>query len=151
MPDVRENERLWSTYDWGERGDEWSGAWRSPDYQWWGTLYPRLRHYLPARTILEIAPGFGRWTHYLLGHCDRLIGIDLMAGCVEACAERFRDEPKASFHQNDGRSLDDVPDGEVDLAFRPSTRSTAVPSTPCRSAWSTSPSAWTRSSTASAT
>jgi SAM-dependent methyltransferase len=117
MGTIEQNERQWDSYQWRDQGDEWSKRWGGPDYQWSGTLYPRVREFLPAGTILEIAPGHGRWTHYLLSHCDRLIGVDLSAGCVAACTERFADRPQASFHKNDGRSLAAVPDGEVDFAF----------------------------------
>ena len=117
MPDVRENERWWNEAPWRAHGDGWSRRWGGPDYHWWGMLYPRVREFVPAGTILEIAPGHGRWTRYLVHLCDRLIGVDLTARCVEACRERFADEPHASFHKNDGLSLDVVPDGEVDFAF----------------------------------
>jgi SAM-dependent methyltransferase len=117
MPDVSSNERWWSDAKWNQQGDGWSRRFGGPDYQWWGMLYPRVREFVPAATILEIAPGHGRWTRYLVHLCDRLIGVDVTARCVEACRERFSDQPHASFHKNDGMSLDMVPDGEVDFAF----------------------------------
>src|SRR4030095_4890255 len=52
-------------YDWKEAGEEWSQPWGSSAAQWAGTIFPRIRECLPAGTILEIAHGFGRWTHYL--------------------------------------------------------------------------------------
>jgi len=116
VANVNSNERVWSEYDWSKRGNEWSQAWGGPDYHWSGLLYPRLREFLPAGTIVEIAPGYGRWTHYLLPLCDRLIGVDLAANCVEACQERFADVAHATFHKNDGLTLEMVGDGEVDLA-----------------------------------
>ena len=114
--DVKANERVWGKTDWSNRGDDWSRAWGGPDYQWWAMVYPRLRAFLPAGTILEIAPGYGRWTHFLLPLCDRFIGVDLAATCVEGCRERFADTPHASFEKNDGLTLDMVGDGEVDFA-----------------------------------
>src|SRR5687768_4980448 len=80
-------------------------------------LYPRVRQFLPAATILEIAPGHGRWTQYLLPLCERLIGVDVAANCVAACRERFAGDAHAEFHKNDGMSLPMVPDGKVDFAF----------------------------------
>ena len=117
MPDVSENERWWNEAKWAGQGDVWSKRWGGPDYHWWGMLYPRVREFLPAGTILEIAPGQGRWTRYLVHLCDRLIGVDLAALCVGVCRERFAGHPHASFHKNDGMSLDVVPDGEVDFAL----------------------------------
>ena len=116
VPNVNANERVWGEYDWSDRGDEWSVAWGGPDYQWWAMVYPRLRAFLPAGTILEIAPGYGRWTHFLLPLCDRYTGVDIAANCVEACRERFADTPHARFEKNDGLTLAMVGDGEVDFA-----------------------------------
>jgi SAM-dependent methyltransferase len=107
---------MWDEYDWSKRGDEWSKGWGGPDYQWWAMLYPRVRAFLPAGTVLEIAPGYGRWTQYLLPLCDRFIGVDVAETCVEACRERFADVPHARFEKNDGLTLDVVGDGEVDFA-----------------------------------
>jgi hypothetical protein len=118
MPGLDENKALWDgAYDWPDGGDEWSKPWGGPASEWYATLYPRLRHFLPASTIVEIAPGYGRWTQYLLGHCDHLIGVDLSQECVTACERRFEGDNKAEFHVNDGRSLDMVPGGSADLVF----------------------------------
>ena len=117
MPDVEANEAHWNDREWPVGGDRWSRRWGGPDYHWWGMLYPRIREFLPTGTLLEIAPGHGRWTRYLVHLCDRLIGVDLATNCVEACRQRFADHPHASFHKNDGRSLEVVGDGEVDFAL----------------------------------
>jgi len=108
---------FWSTYDWKARGEEWSESWGGSEAQWFGSLFPRLHRFLPANRILEIAPGFGRWTHYLLPTCRELLGIDVSSDCVAACRERFRAARHASFSQNDGLSLTDAKDGSFDLVF----------------------------------
>ena len=117
MGTVAENQRLWSGYDWSQGGDEWSEVWGGSEALWWGTLYPRLRHVLPAGTLLEIAPGFGRFTRFLKDHCDRLIGVDLTERCVEACRRRFAGDSRLEFHVNDGTSLPMIEDRSIDLAF----------------------------------
>ena len=63
-------------YDWKEAGEEWSQPWGSSAAQWTGTIFPRIRECLPVGTILEIAPGFGRWTHYLKDYCNELWAVD---------------------------------------------------------------------------
>lgn len=85
--------------------------------QWHTTIYPRIRCFLPAGTIVEIAPGRGRWTRFLLDHCERYIGIDLSRECITFCRERFGHIAHAEFHVNDGRSLAMVPPGEADFVF----------------------------------
>jgi SAM-dependent methyltransferase len=67
--------------------------------------------------VLEIGPGFGRWTEYLRRHCDSLIGVDLAQKCVEACRARFAGDARLAFHSNDGRSLAMVPDASIDFVF----------------------------------
>ena len=73
--------------------------------------------FLPARRVLEIAPGFGRWTKYLIPACDEFIGIDLSAKCVDACRDRFASAKHAQFFANDGYSLAAATDESFDLIF----------------------------------
>ena len=118
MANVDANIAYWGqNSSWKNRGDEWSEAWGSPENQWEATVYPRIKNFLPVSCILEIAPGFGRWTEFLRRYCDRLIGVDLNENCIRGCEERFRNDPRLSFHQNDGVSLKFVADASVDLIF----------------------------------
>jgi SAM-dependent methyltransferase len=118
VPDLNWNKTVWgSTYCWQAGGEEWSETWGSSEAQWFGSIFPRLHRFLPARRILEIAPGFGRWTKFLIPACDEFVGIDLSAKCVDACREIFASARHAQFIANDGFSLDAAPDGEFDLVF----------------------------------
>jgi len=104
-------------HDWKDAGEEWSEPWGSSAAQWSGTILPRIRDFLPAGTILEIAPGFGRWTHYLKDYCERLWIVDRVAECIEACRRRFAGDPRVSAYLNDGRSLSIFPDESIDFVF----------------------------------
>ena len=118
MGTIRSNRELWGeTYDWSQGGEEWSVPWGGVEAQWHRTLFPRLRTWLPAATLLEIAPGYGRWTQFLKDHCRRLIAVDVAERCVTACGRRFSDCPQVEVYANDGRSLDVVADRSVDFAF----------------------------------
>jgi len=118
MPSVTQNIDTWdSAYDWTDQGEEWSRPWGGSEGQWYGSIFPRVQRLLPAPTVLEIAPGYGRWTAYLADHCERLVGIDVSAKCVDVCRSRFQDRPEMAFHVNDGRSLGAVDDRSIDLAF----------------------------------
>ena len=77
----------------------------------------RVRPFLPTGTICEIAPGYGRWTQYLLGECDQYVGVDLASRCVDACRERFSSFDHARFEVNDGRSLPMLESDSVDFVF----------------------------------
>lgn len=118
MPSLEENLTYWqSSYDWAGAGDEWSERWGGSEGLWRETLLPRIGRFLPAGTVLEIAPGFGRWSRFLKQHCDRLVLVDLAERCIEACRERFAGDSHIEYHVSDGRSLAAVADGSVDFAF----------------------------------
>src|SRR5206468_9795119 len=70
----------------------------------------------PAQ-ILEIAPGFGRWTHYLKDYCENLWIVDRSSECIEACRQRFAADSRVRCYLNDGRSLAMVPDASIDFVF----------------------------------
>jgi hypothetical protein len=118
MPEVDENLANWSAdWDWSHQGDEWSSWWGGTPALWNGALLPRIHAFVPTGTILEIAPGYGRWTQYLKDMADRLVIVDLTERCIEGCRQRFADATNIEYHVNDGRSLDMVEDGSVDFAY----------------------------------
>jgi len=118
MPTLAENNRFWGNdYDWKQGGDEWSEVWGGAEMQWYGTLLPRIHKHLPAGTILEIAPGFGRWTHFFADLCERLIVVDMSDKCIDACKQRFQDRSHIQFHVNDGKSLEVIDDNSIDFVF----------------------------------
>lgn len=117
MPTVEENTEEWgSRFDWSQEGDDWSAEWGGTEYLWWGTLYPRVRAFLPAGHVLEIAPGYGRITQFLHRYCERLTIVDLNETCIAACRRRFAGVAHITYAVNDGSSLAAVDDGSVDVA-----------------------------------
>ena len=118
MADVERNLEVWQAgWDWSTEGDEWSSWWGGTPALWHGALLPRLHAFVPAGTILEIAPGFGRWTQYLKDLCTDLTIVDLTERCIEGCKQRFAGATNIEYHVNDGRSLGMVADGTVDFCF----------------------------------
>jgi SAM-dependent methyltransferase len=118
MPDVAWNTETWGhSYKWPAGGEDWSQPWGGSEAQWFGSLYPRLHRLIPARRILEIAPGFGRWTRFLVPACETYLGIDLAEACVVECRRRFAAASHARFVANDGYSLQHAQDGAFDLIF----------------------------------
>lgn len=118
MPDIEWNKRTWDGgYNWDRAGDEWSERWGGSAGLWFATIMPRIGFALPARRVLEIAPGHGRCTHWLLRFTSSYRGIDLSEQCVAFCRQRFATHPNAAFFANDGRSLDAVAGQAFDLIF----------------------------------
>jgi hypothetical protein len=104
-------------YDWKDAGEEWSAPWGTSSAQWFGAILPRIRAFLPAETILEIAPGFGRWTYYLKDYCQELWIVDRAEKCIEECRRRFAVDSHVRCYVNDGRSLSMIPDASIDFIF----------------------------------
>lgn len=118
MPTVEQNLHQWANHDWSSRGDEWSQGWGNTTMMWHGTVLPRICHFLPAAHILEIAPGHGRCTQFLLPHCREITLVDLVPECIKACTKRFRRAgPRVRGYVNNGRSLEMVRDGSIDFVF----------------------------------
>jgi SAM-dependent methyltransferase len=117
MADVERNLEVWESWDWSQQGDEWSASWGGTPALWYGALLPRIHAFVPTGTILEIAPGYGRWTQYLKDLCERLLVVDLAPQCIDHCRERFSEADNISYHVNDGRSLEMVEDHSVDFVF----------------------------------
>ncbi len=118
MPTIQENLKAWDYYyKWPMDGEPWSTPWGTSTAQWEHTLLPRIQKFLPAGTILEIAPGRGRWTRFLKDMCDHLIIVDLSPKCIEACKKRFSTDTNISYYTNDGSSLEMIADNSVDFVF----------------------------------
>jgi SAM-dependent methyltransferase len=118
MATVEQNQSTWGgDYDWTHAGDEWSAAWGGTPSLWHGVLLPRLNTCLPCDTILEIAPGYGRFTQYLRRLCKKLIVVDLAENCIAACQQRFASASNIDYFVNDGRSLAMIEDASLDFVF----------------------------------
>jgi hypothetical protein len=100
MSTVVENKGLWNdTFSWESGGHEWSAPWDSCGS--WST-----------------APGFGRWTPYLISSSEAYVGLDISERCITHCRRTFGPLPsRPKFFQCNGISLDGVSDASVSLAF----------------------------------
>jgi SAM-dependent methyltransferase len=116
MATLASNYDYWDrAYHWADDGEEWSRPWGGTDLMWAGTIMPRIRSFVPAGRIVEIAPGRGRFTRYLAELCDELVGVDISPACVQACRRRF---PAARFEVTpDGRTLPGIDGSSTDLVF----------------------------------
>jgi ubiquinone/menaquinone biosynthesis C-methylase UbiE len=115
MYDNVEEQRFWNNEDsWLEQGEEWSEHFNGTENLWNDIIYPKISKYLKGN-VLEIAPGCGRITKYLINHVDELSIVDLNEYAITQCEKRFGDNVK--YFINDGISLDMIEDNSLDFVF----------------------------------
>lgn len=119
-PSMEWNQANWNgIHDWSTRGEEWSEPFGSSATEWQAALLPRVHPFLPARKILEIAPGHGRWTHFLLPYAgESYRTVDISKQCADFCRDAFAGRhPDFASHANDGMSLACVAECRYDLIY----------------------------------
>jgi len=111
---VMENTLKWNHYRWECGENEWTSS-----RQWKQSVidYIMLENISPNRDVLEIGPGFGRWTRKLIEISRHLIVVDVSDKCIEHCKNLFADKDNVEFYINDGRSLKAVRDNSLDFIW----------------------------------
>jgi SAM-dependent methyltransferase len=108
------NKEIWDAWDWSAEGDEWtvSEKWKK------SLVRSVLQRQIPERSsILEIGPGGGRWTEYLLERAGEYVGIDISSACVTHCQSRFSNDLRARFAVGSGRDLAAAADLSIDAIW----------------------------------
>ncbi len=108
------NAEIWNQWDWKAGGDEWT-----PSPEWKSSLVEHiLKPQVPeGSSVVEIGPGAGRWTEFLVPRASKYQGIDISRSCVEICSEKFKSATHASFRTNSGNNLPGVDDGSIDIIW----------------------------------
>lgn len=123
MPTIEENVEAWGkTHDWSKDGDEWDDQatfCHQPYPDWKESLVDTFirPNLTPASTVLELAPGHGRWTACIVDRAARAILVDLNSACIEHCRRRFAGYDNVEYVVNDGRTLGSVGDESVDFIW----------------------------------
>jgi ubiquinone/menaquinone biosynthesis C-methylase UbiE len=111
---IEEQKNLWNNpNNWSNDGNEWSIYFGTTE-NLWNKIYPKFKDYITGN-VLEIAPGFGRMTEYLLRYTNDLSIIDLNDICIEKCKQRF-DNRINNYIVNDGKTLN-FDDKSFDFIF----------------------------------
>jgi len=107
-----DNKRLWNEHDWSRLGEEWTkdASWKSRVVS--ELLVPHVRE---GSTVLEIGPGGGRWTEFLIRRAKRLIVLDVAERALDLCRERFPDS-NLELLLGDGRTIA-LPEASVDAIW----------------------------------
>lgn len=105
------NKLIWEDWDWSQGGDEWT-----PSSDWKQAVVSKFidPNFRSSDRVLEIGPGAGRWTEYLIPRVASLIGVDISETCVAECRRKFSGKLNVEFQTGSGRDLAGVPDGSID-------------------------------------
>ena len=80
------------------------------------TILSLLRPFLSEARVLDIGVGAGRTTRFFTG-VPEYVGIDLSAGMIEACQEKYRDATNMRFLVCDVRDMSIFPKESFDIVL----------------------------------
>jgi len=117
----------WNREKWGGRapwdqcGDNWTFHAEScgQPYALWkqAVVDAFVSPYIgPDVDVLEIGPGQGRWSEFIVGRAKSVTLVDLNATCIDVCRDRFGRHDEVAFIVNDGHSLP-VDDASIDVIW----------------------------------
>lgn len=111
---VEENALKWNNYRWERGENEWTSS-----AQWKQSVIDHimLGNIRPNSVVVEIGPGYGRWTRKLIEISSRVMVVDVAEKCINHCREVFGANDNVEFHVNDGRSLAFAEDESVDFIW----------------------------------
>jgi SAM-dependent methyltransferase len=112
------NRRIWSSYDWSQKGDEWTRKAPNPE-QWLRSLLDQIlyKYMDEGKEILEIGPGAGRWTEYLQPIAKRLVLVDITPKCITMCRERFAGRDNNIEYHSIDRDIGFIPCNSLDRVW----------------------------------
>jgi SAM-dependent methyltransferase len=90
-------------------GGLYGQEWGDPDV--WDPL-----RYNPEATVVEIGPGGGRWTRYLLP-CKLIYAVDHYDEVIAEFARSYGKQPNVRIIKNNGTDFPGIPPQSVDLVF----------------------------------
>ena len=93
--------------------------WGDPDL-WDPLKFVRDRYVLPSvksdQIAVEIGPGGGRWTRYILGF-KKLYVVDYHAELLRELRKNFSRYPQIAFIKNHGADFPSIDPGSIDFVF----------------------------------
>lgn len=118
---VRSNYVVWDQkHDWSDDGDEWTGqatACGVPYAVWKDSLVEHLIRPNLGGEILEIAPGHGRWSAYLVPGAAFCTLVDLSPSCLDFCRRKFAAASNVDYFLTTGTSLPHACPGQIDFVW----------------------------------
>jgi ubiquinone/menaquinone biosynthesis C-methylase UbiE len=109
------NSIVWENWNWEKNyGEEWTynNDWKNSIIQ-----FIMLKHFDENKSILEIGPGGGKWTEYLVKISKELYLTDISKKCLEICKNRFQKNNHIHYYLTDGASLSFLKDESIDYIW----------------------------------
>ena len=119
---VEENRRIWNEYDWSKKGEDFTEhvkEYKGIDPGEWKTNLINtlmLKYIKKNSNILEIGPGAGRWTEFLIKLAGTLVIADISEKCLDICRERFHSVENIKYKLIQ-RNLEFLEDNSVDYIW----------------------------------
>jgi ubiquinone/menaquinone biosynthesis C-methylase UbiE len=123
LENIQKNLEIWDqTYAWPEHGDEWDGQAALcgiPYAKWKESMVQHLLvpHFDNRSHVLEIAPGHGRWTEYLVKLAGHVTVVDLSPTCLDHCRNRFQAHRNIDYVLTTGDRLPCCADDQIDFVW----------------------------------
>ena len=128
MPNIQWNKSYWNndiqTFNEGESkkvfpnekyyGDRWGEVEKEPIFK--SIKEKFILPFVNNKSVLEIGPGGGRWTKYLL-NCESLYCVDLNPHSLEYVKNRFRSQTNITYILNKGNDFPNIPKKSIDFIF----------------------------------
>jgi len=108
------NRERYNQYDWSDGGEQWGNG-----EEWKAAVVANVMdRYIPrGKTVLEIGPGSGRWTEYLVPRAQRLILVDVSETALEICRSRFGDASHVEYCLVRDKGLDFIAPCSIDAVW----------------------------------
>jgi ubiquinone/menaquinone biosynthesis C-methylase UbiE len=120
---VAANLKLWDQeHKWKLDGDEWAGQAELcgvPYPVWKDSLVDNLirPHVTPVAQVIEIAPGHGRWSEYIIPTSGFVTLVDLSPNCLQFCRKKFAHCDNVDYYLTTGSSLPKYCDQNIDFIW----------------------------------
>lgn len=119
---IENNRRMWNNWDWSQGGEEWTQVAKrykgiEPE-EWKNSLLNEMmyRYIENNSVILEIGPGAGRWTAYLIKLAKKLVLVDISTKCLNMCKEKFKEYSNIDYHLVENR-LNSINNSTIDYIW----------------------------------
>ena len=111
---ISQNKLTWDKWNWNNKGEEWTIS-----SEWKDKFVSKIiyEHIKPGSVILEVGPGAGRWTTYLMNLAERLYLVDISQKCIEICKKKFQSENFIEFLLLKEICLDKLKNSSLDCIF----------------------------------